>query len=385
MSSSPHNALILTFALAGFVSAFATRLTDPLVAVMALDFAADPARVALLATCFALPYALVQPVLGPVADALGKRRIIAFALGFQAVFLMASALAPTLLMLLLLRVLTGAAGGGIFPVTLALFGDRVPLAERQVAISRFLACAIAGQMVGGAVAGLLEPWIGWRGIMLLCGALTLVAMAVILRDRTPEPRRRLNFGEAVGRYRFLLTHRPALTLFWAVGIEGMLVFGGFPYFANHLAETGMGGTREAGLTVAAFGLGGFIYTGLAPLLVARLGSRRMMRLGGSLAAAGLAGLAIAPVALSFIAAGGLLGLGFFMLHNSLQTRVTEVAPQSRASAVAMHAFHFFLGQAIGPLLIGWSREGIGFTTGMLIAAGGLLSLGLVMGRQKNKE
>jgi predicted MFS family arabinose efflux permease len=384
MPESRHNALILTFALAGFVSAFATRLTDPLVAVIALDFEADPARVALLATCFALPYALVQPVLGPVADALGKRRIIAFALAFQAIFLMASALAPTLLLLLLLRVLTGAAGGGIFPVTLALFGDRVPLAERQVAISRFLACAIAGQMVGGAIAGLLEPLIGWRGILLLCGALTFIAMAIVLRDRTPEPRGRLNFADSVARYRFLLTYRPALTLFWAVGIEGMLVFAGFPYFANHLAETGLGGTREAGFTVAAFGLGGFLYAALAPLLVARLGSRRMMRLGGGLAGTGLAGLALAPEAWLFIAAGGLLGLGFFMLHNSLQTRVTEVAPQSRASAVAMHAFHFFLGQAAGPLLMGWARAGVGFTPGMLVAAGGLLALGWVMGRRENK-
>ncbi|UPY36429.1 MFS transporter [Sediminicoccus sp. KRV36] len=384
MARSPHNALVMTFALAGFASAFATRLTDPLVAVIALDFVADPARVALLASCFALPYALVQPVLGPVADALGKRRIIAFSLAFQAVFLMASALAPSLLLLMLLRVLTGAAGGGIFPTTLALFGDRVPLAERQVAISRFLACAIAGQMVGGAVAGLLEPLIGWRGVLLLCGGLTLLAMVTVLRDRTAEPVGRLDFGQAIARYRYLLTHRPALTLFWAVGIEGLLVFGGFPYFANHLAEAGLGGTREAGLTVAAFGAGGLLYAALAPLLVARLGSRRMMRLGGGLSAAGLAGMALAPHSIWFILAGGLLGLGFFMLHNSLQTRVTEVAPQSRASAVAMHAFHFFLGQAAGPLVMGWARDAVGFPAAMLVASGGLVLLGVIMGRKKNE-
>jgi predicted MFS family arabinose efflux permease len=111
----------------------------------------------------------------------------------------------------------------------------------------------------------------------------------------------------------------------------------------------------------------------------------MMRLGGGLAGAGLAGLALASAGWAFIAAGGLLGLGFFMLHNSLQTRVTEVAPQSRASAVAMHAFHFFLGQAAGPLLMGLAREGMGFSSGMLVAAGGLLVLGWVMGRQKNKS
>jgi predicted MFS family arabinose efflux permease len=381
MPAASHNRLVLTFALGGFASAFATRLTDPLVAVLALDFAEDPARVALLATAFALPYALVQPVLGPVADALGKRRIITFALAFQAVFLLASALAPTLLALLVLRVLTGAAGGGVFPVTLALFGDRVPIAERQVAISRFLACAIAGQMVGGAASGLLEPLIGWRGLMVLCGALSALAVLPLLRDATPEPRGKLSFGDAIARYRFLLTHRPALALFWAVGIEGMLVFGGFPFFANELLARGIGGTREAGLTLAAFGCGGFLYAALAPLLVARLGAPRMMQAGGALAGAGLAGLALAPVAGLFIAAGLLLGTGFFMLHNSLQTRVTEVAPQMRGSAVALHAFHFFSGQALGPLIMAAVRDGLGLPAGLLAAALGLAVLGTVMRRR----
>ena len=380
---SQHNKLVLTFALGGFVSAFATRLTDPLVAVLAVDFVADPARVALLATCFALPYALVQPVLGPVADALGKQRIIAFALAFQAVFLAASALAPSLLILMVLRVLTGAAGGGIFPISLALFGDRVPLAERQVAISRFLACAIAGQMVGGAAAGLLEPLMGWRGLMLFCGTLSALAIIPIVRNRTPEPSAKLDFGQAVSRYRFLLTHPPALRLFRAVGVEGLLVFGGFPYFANHLYESGLGGTREAGLTLAAFGCGGFLYAALAPMLVARLGPPRMMRLGGTLAGCGLAGFALAPSGGAFIAAGGVLGLGFFMLHNSLQTRVTEVAPQSRASAVALHAFHFFLGQAAGPVLMGVARGTIGLPASLLISAVGLVVLGMIIGSRKN--
>ncbi len=36
-----------------------------------------------------------------------------------------------------------------------------------------------------------------------------------------------------------------------------------------------------------------------------------------------------------------------MLHNSFQTQVTEVAPQARGSAVALHAFSFFSGQQSG--------------------------------------
>ncbi|MCW8086745.1 MFS transporter [Sabulicella glaciei] len=376
-----HRALILTFGLAGFAASFATRLTDPLVAVLALDFAADPARVALLATAFALPFALVQPVLGPVADAWGKQRVIRFALAFQAVFLFASALAPALLVLLVLRALTGMAGGGIFPVTLALFGDRVPMAERQVAISRFLAFAIAGQMMGGFAAGVLEPILGWRGLMALCGAASAVAALVVWRDRAaPEPRGVLSLGGALSRYRALLSHRPATRLFRAVGVEGMLVFGAFPFFANHLYESGMGGTREAGFTVAAFGCGGFLYAMLAPLLVRRLGPWRMMRLGAGLAALAMLGLAAASGAAPFVSAGLLLGLGFFMLHNTLQTRATEVAPQARASVVALHAFHFFLGQAAGPLLYGALRATLGLPFAMLLAAIGLGLLGWIMGR-----
>jgi predicted MFS family arabinose efflux permease len=375
--------LILTFGMGGFASAFATRLTDPLVAVLAADFAADPARVALLASAFALPYALVQPVLGPVADAWGKQRVILFALAFQAVFLFASALAPSLLVLLVLRALTGAAGGGIFPVSLALFGDRVALAERQVAISRFLACAIAGQMMGGAAAGLLEPYLGWRGLMALCGAVSALAVLVVWRSVTPEAATRLNFGQSVERYRYLLGHRPATTLFRAVGIEGLLVFGGFPYFANHLFASGMGGTREAGLTVAGFGCGGFLYALLAPLLVRHLGPRLMMRLGGGLAGCALLLMGQAPLAGLFIAGGVLLGLGFFMLHNSMQTRVTEVAPQSRASAVALHAFHFFLGQATGPIVVGALRGIIGLPATFALTGLALIGLGLVMGAKRN--
>ena len=94
-------------------------------------------------------------------------------------------------------------------------------------------------------------------------------------------------------------------------------------------------------------------------------------------------MALAPLALVFIAGGMFLGLGFFMLHNSLQTRVTEVAPQSRASAVAMHAFHFFLGQAAGPVVVGATRGMIGLPATLLLAAVGLVGLGVIMGRQKN--
>jgi hypothetical protein len=171
MTGNPGTArLIAILALGVFAGTLVTRITDPLVIVLAQDLGAPAARVALLASAFALPFALIQPILGPVGDALGKRRVIALGLTVLTVLLAISSLAPTLDSLLVLRALAGLAAGGVMPLSIALVGDSVGTQDRQVALSRLLAFAIAGQIAGGTVAGLLEPYLGWRGVMIAAGA-----------------------------------------------------------------------------------------------------------------------------------------------------------------------------------------------------------------------
>ena len=105
----------------------------------------------------------------------------------------------------------------------------------------------------------------------------------------------------------------------------------------------------------------------------------MVVLGGALAAAALLGMAAAPSAALFVAAGLALGLGFYMVHNSIQTRVTEVAPGARGSAVALHAFSFFLGQAFGPVAMAAGRATVGPEAALVLAGLGLVALGAWLG------
>ncbi len=376
--------LILTYGAATFAGALATRVTDPLVADIAAEFAAPPAEVALLGTAFSLPYAFVQPVLAPIGDALGKARIVTAALFGLAVTLLASALVPGLGTLMLFRALAGAAGGGVMPLTLAIMGDAVPLKDRQVAISRLLVFAITGQIAGGVVAGPVAAVAGWRGVLLLCAAIALCAGIVVLaatRKAPPEDHTRFDLAVALRRYRSIVTNPAALTLFASVAVEGMLVFGAFPFIAPLLLTRGIGGTTEAGLTIGAFGLGGVGYAMAARALLDRIGQGRMVMLGGGLAALALLCFALAP-AFAVMALGGfLLGMGFYMIHNSIQTRVTEVAPRARASAVSLHAFSFFTGQSLGPVLCGAGSHVIGIETTLAIAAAGICTLGVVLGRR----
>ncbi|HEU6442467.1 MAG TPA: MFS transporter, partial [Microvirga sp.] len=72
----------------------------------------------------------------------------------------------------------------------------------------------------------------------------------------------------------------------------------------------------------------------------------------------------------------LMGLGFYMLHNTFQAQVTEVAPEARASAVALHAFSFFCGQALGVVLMGFGLRHIGLTASTATAALIILGVGL---------
>src|SRR3954464_1878125 len=123
--------LIVRLSLIGFIVALASRATDPIIPPIAHDIQVDPNAVALLTTAFALPFALVQPVLGPVGDMVGKVRVMIGCLAVTILAMVASGLAENFTVLMVARIVAGAAAGGIFPVGIPLIGDLIPVKERQ--------------------------------------------------------------------------------------------------------------------------------------------------------------------------------------------------------------------------------------------------------------
>jgi predicted MFS family arabinose efflux permease len=69
-----------------------------------------------------------------------------------------------------------------------------------------------------------------------------------------------------------------------------------------------------------------------------------------------------------------------MLHNTFQVNVTELNPDARASAVALHACSFFLGAAVGPVVTGLGLLWIGRLPTMVIEAGMVAALGFAAAR-----
>src|SRR5690606_12111622 len=106
-------------------------------------------------------------------------------------------------------------------------------------------------------------------------------------------------------------------------------------------------------------------------------SFNVMRGGGVAAASGFSFIALQPVwPLQFIGFA-LVGLGFFMVHNVLQVQATELAPKARGSAIALHAFFFFLGQAAGPVCYGIGFSTLGVPITVALAGAMMLVVGIV--------
>jgi predicted MFS family arabinose efflux permease len=69
------------------------------------------------------------------------------------------------------------------------------------------------------------------------------------------------------------------------------------------------------------------------------------------------------------------GLGFYMMHNTLQVNATQMAADRRGAAVAAFASCFFLGQSAGVALGGWLVGVIGPARFLALGAIGLLAVG----------
>src|SRR5487761_2322328 len=116
-----------------FASSLFMRSADPVIPQIAAGLGVDTSTAALLSTAFTLPYALVQPLLGALADMFSKPRLMLMCLATLTLATLICGIAPNFEMLILGRVIAGLASGGVVPIAFALVGDQVPVHERQVA------------------------------------------------------------------------------------------------------------------------------------------------------------------------------------------------------------------------------------------------------------
>ncbi|MBO1081116.1 MFS transporter [Roseomonas haemaphysalidis] len=371
-AAAPNPAAVLPLlALAAFATGCGMRLLDPLLPVVAADLGVSVAEATVVIAAFTLPYGFCQILLGPLGDRLGKLRVMVAGLLLYGIAMAGCALAASLGHLVGLRAVTGALGGAIVPLAMAWIGDNVPYAERQATLGRFLTGMVMAQLLTGPLAGIAGQAFGWRAVFLLVGAqaaLTALAIVATLRARLwrAEP---AGGGSGLARYIALLQRPAGRRLLGVAFVNGALLWGGaLPFIGSFLIQGFHLEQWHAGLVVAGFGIGSFVYTRIARTLLLRFGEARVMFAGGLLLAAGIAAIGVAPRWEMVAALQAMLGLAFFMFHGALQARSTELMPEARATSVSAFVMALFLGQAFGAILFGALMARVGY--GGAFVAGG---------------
>ena len=370
--------------LAAFGSGISLRVTDPMLPQLAQEFSVSLGAASNVITVFSIAYGLSQLFFGPVGDRYGKYLVVAFAAMACAITSLFCALAPGFVPLLAARLTAGATAAAIIPLSMAWIGDVIPYHQRQPVLARFLIGQILGLATGVLIGGLAADAGNWRlpFFFVACVFVVVSGALLSLNRKLPADARKVHRAEGAVVPRMVGEFRQILALPWArkvlltVFLEGAFLYGAFAFIASHMHHAYGMSLTSSGALVMLFGLGGFVFAVASATLVRRLGEVGLSLWGGIFVALALLGTGLAPV--WWWAIGGCFGagLGFYMLHNTLQINATQMAPERRGAAVSAFASCFFLGQSVGVGIAGLLVERLGTSNVMVIGAIGVLAVAI---------
>jgi MFS transporter, DHA1 family, multidrug resistance protein len=337
MARSPrllsHGRLVL---LLGSLSAFGPLSMDmylPGLPSMARDLSAPAWAAQLTITASMVGLAGGQLVAGPISDALGRRRPLLAGLAAYMAASLLCAMAPTIWLLLLFRVIQGAAGAAGIVIARAIVRDL----HTGVAAARTFALL----MLVNGLAPILAPLIGgellhvtdWRGIFVVLAAigalLLLAAWAMLAETLAPAARHGGGIVATLRIFRGLVGDREYMGYALAMGLAfgAMAAYiGGSPFVLQDI----YGVSPQVFSLLFALNAGGIVVASqVGRALVDRLGPRALLNAGVSMSALGGLGV-LASVLLDI----GLIALlpSFFVLVASIGL----VFPNATALALADH-------------------------------------------------
>lgn len=362
------------------------RSTDSLLPQIAADLNATVGATSIIVTLYLLAHGSVQLVVGTIGDRYGKYLCVTLAAGFAAIMVVVCGLATSLPALVAARIACGLATGWIIPLAMAFIGDVIPIERRQQVLGTFLSGQILGQMFGQAASGVLGDYFGWRNVFFILAALLAAATACLVFELIRNPLTRSHGASGKGGpglvegYKIVLSSPWARRVVLAAFVESAAMFGALTYVGAYLHSRFGVSFTLVGLFVGAFAIGGLVYSLSVRVLVRRLGQIGLSRTGGILLCASFLLLAGAPHdGFAPLATAG-IGLGFYMLHNTLQVNATQMSPGARGTAVAIFSSALYLGQTAGVAVFAIIYDRFTAVPTFVIAAALLLWLGLWISR-----
>lgn len=340
------------------LAAFGMAFTD--IALRARSYQASPALVGVILSSYFVFQILTAPRWGAMSDRIGRRPIAVACTALSALSMVVYALMPSLIGIVISRVLAGLAAANVSVIQASLIDDAGP-DRRAKTIGHFSAALNAGLVLGfaggGWVAEHLGPQVlGWTGAT-LSGLATLALIVGLPKTKA--------LAAKIDEIR-----RPAWSLLREfVSLKVLFVLASISWFSLACLE----GTFIQLLDVN-FKLGqtvfgwilmyeiflGFLLQGLFfSRLTERFGHPRLLRAGYVLQGIGLGFTPFAPTFIILLVASSLYALGKGLTDPSLNTLASESTPTERQGEMfgllqSARNVGFLAGPSLGGVLFTWN-------------------------------
>ncbi len=310
----------------------------PSLAEMARYFETEYAFMQLSVSAYLAVTAMLQVIVGPLSDKLGRRPVVLTAIGIFSIVSLAAAFAPTAEVFLACRLAQGVIVTGLV-MSRAIVRDMVPQAQAASMIGYVTMGMALIPMIGPMVGGALQQAAGWQSIFLFCSAAGLIVLVICFRDQGETVRGEgMSFSEQLRTYPELLTS----PRFW--GYVACASFASGAFFAylgggSFVASEVYGLSpfwAGAGLGAPAIGYAaGNFFSGRFSV---RMGSDRMILIGtlvatlgmGTSLTLGVTGLATHP--LVFFGMCSFMGLGNGLTMPNSMAGMLSVRPHLAGTA-----------------------------------------------------
>jgi DHA1 family bicyclomycin/chloramphenicol resistance-like MFS transporter len=324
------------------------------------DLAASESAVQGTLTGILLGMGLGQLLVGPLADAIGRRRPLIAGLALHIAASVFCAFAPTIELLTVGRAIQGLGNAAVAVVSMAMVRDLFAGSAAATMLSRLMLVMGLAPVLAPTLGGFILQLTSWRGVFVIlavAGVLMVTLASLALRETLPAERRRpLAFRPVLSTYAMLLRDRTFVGL---VLISGLM----FATLFSYIGGSSFVLQDIYGLSVTQFGLAfglnslGFL-TGsqLNPFLLKRFQPRQLVRAGVSIgavaamvllasAATGFGGLTLILVPLWFL----LFACGL-TLPNTPALALTRHGEAAGTAAALLGASQFVIGGAAAPLI-----------------------------------
>ncbi len=362
---------VVAVVLAGACTFLNVYCTQPLLPVLSRTYQASAAAVSLTVSATTFGVALAAPLVGLLAESIGRKRVIVPALFGLTLPTLLAATSTSLQMLIFWRFVQGLFVPGIIAVMMAYINEEWEGRGTGRAMSAYISGTVLGGFSGRFISGLVTTAWHWRMTFVVLGVINLVG-AFGVRRWLPKARRFIPAHHLKASIRDALRHlrNPQLLANFGLGFTVLFGLAGtFTYVNFYLAAP------PYRLDAAQLGSVFFVYllgvvvTPLAGRYLDRHGFRRTAALALGISLAGLA-LTLAGSLGVIIAGLALFSSGIFITQASATVQTGTVAGRARSAAAGLYLTFYYLGGSCGATIPAWfwARGGWLYVVALIAAA-----------------